>query len=160
MEAIIAITLGVAVAALVASLYAIYSVARVRGRITSILNAIIVNYKVTARLAEASRKPRRRYIVFEVQSTEPHGEKEVAKAIIRVAKEVLGEAGLTDSGIHVIAYYPERRIGVLRVKNTYKYQAMAILGMVRRIGGEPARIIPIYTSGTLKKALKRAGLRK
>lgn len=150
----------IAVAAFLTSLYALYIIMGIKRRFSSLLSAMSVNSKIIESIRETAKKPRKRYIVFEVQSGKNHSEKEVAKAIIEEAREVLGQTGLVDSGIHLVIYDAERRIGVLRVKNTYKYQALAILGMVRSIGDERVRLIPLYTSGTLKKALKRAGVRK
>lgn len=154
------VAIAVASVSLLVSLYTLYRVESLARRISRLISAASSEARVLKEFREAASKPRKRYIVFEVQSTREYSEKEVAKAIIAAAREVLGETGLVDSGLHLIAYYPERRIGILRVRNTYKYRALAILGLVRDIRGEKVRLVPLYTSGTLKKALKRAGVRK
>ncbi|MCE4600696.1 MAG: hypothetical protein F7C38_03945 [Desulfurococcales archaeon] len=139
----------------------IYSiVSRVRKTLKGLLTAASINHRIRKAVEETSQKPRRRYIVFTIETTENIDERSLARAIIKTAEEILGEVGLVDSGIHLVYYDPVKRLGVIRVKHLYKYHALAILGLVRDVNGVKIRILPLGTSGTLKKALKRVGARK
>ncbi len=135
-------------------------VSKIRKTLRGLLTAASINHRMRKAIEKTSQKPRRRYIVFTIETTERIEERDLAKAIVNTAEEVLGRVGLVDSGIHLVYYDPVKRLGVVRVKHLYKYHALAILGLVRDVNGAKIRILPLGTSGTLKKALKRVGARK
>ncbi len=97
------------------------------------------------------RRPRRRYIVFEVVPAGA-GREEVERAIEDAARAVLGLVGLADSAVKLVDYDESTGRGIVRVRHTYKYVALAVLGLVRSINGRPAMIVPIATSGTIRRA--------
>ncbi|MEB3846713.1 MAG: Rpp14/Pop5 family protein [Desulfurococcales archaeon] len=145
----------VALAAIITSIYALIEARRAKKYLLHLLKAASLQERLAKSLARVKEKPRKRYIVFRVETGRNIDEKDLAKAISEKFRVVLGEAGFTASGAHLVYYNPVLRAGVLRVRSDYKYPALAVLGMIREIGGERARIIPLGTSGTLRSALKR-----
>ena len=103
-----------------------------------------------------SRKPRRRYIVFTVISEGDLNEKRLQQEILRLSRKIIGSAGLANSGIQLIYFNPITRRGVLRVRAQYKNVALGILGLLREIDGEHVIVVPLITSGTIKRAKKIA----
>ena len=145
----------VALAAMITSIYALVEARRARKYLFYLLKATSLQERLAKSLAKVKEKPRKRYIVFRVETSGKINEKDLAKVISEKFRTVLGEAGFTASGAHLVYYDPVLRAGVLRVRSDYKYPALAVLGMIRRIGDERVRIIPLGTSGTLKSALRR-----
>ena len=111
--------------------------------------------RIARALAKAREKPRDRYIVFEVASAARPSLEDVEEAIRSTALSVLGVTGYVDSRLRLVDYDEASRRGILRVRNTYKYHALAILGLVREAGGVPVLIIPIATHGTIKGARRQ-----
>ena len=142
-------------AALALAAYSYRSVRGLGGLVEEVLEAAGGRERIARALARAREKPRDRYIVFEVASAARPSLEEVEEAITGVARSVLGASGLVDSRLRLIYYDESARRGILRVRNTYKYHALAILGLVRRAGGAPVMIIPLSTHGTIKSAKKR-----
>ncbi len=105
---------------------------------------------VRARRSLSSR-PRRRYIVFEVV---PGGfsEEEVRRAIEESASRVAGALGVSLSGLGLVEYDASTSRGILRVRREYKGLALAVLGLTRRAGGSRILVVPLATTGSLKRA--------
>ncbi|MCE4624461.1 MAG: hypothetical protein F7C35_01170 [Desulfurococcales archaeon] len=117
----------------------------------------------TARIRELSRirrilsrKPRRRYIVFTIISEADLNEKRLQQEIIRLSRRIIGSAGLANSGIQLVYFNPITRRGVLRVRAQYKNVALGVLGLLREVDGEHVIVVPLITSGTIKRAKKIA----
>ncbi len=142
-------------AALALAAYTQRSLRGLERLVEEVLEAAGSRERIARALARAREKPRDRYIVFEVASAARPRLEDVEEAIIGVARSVLGAAGLVDSRLRLVYYDESSRRGILRVRNTYKYHALAILGLVRRAGGAPVMIIPVSTHGTIKSARKR-----
>jgi len=151
-----AITLLAAIIAIIASLYAVYTARRTRSLLEGALEAASLRERIARSLAKARVRPKHRYIVFEVATTRRVPRDELAKKIREAAVKTLGLTGLVDSGLQLVEYDESTRRGILRVRHTYKYHALAILGLVREVGGERVLIVPLATSGTLRKARKEA----
>ena len=97
------------------------------------------------------RRPRRRYIVFEVVPARV-GREEVERAIEDTARSVLGLVGLADSALKLVEFNEATGRGVLRVRHTHKYVALAVLGLVRRAGGRQVMLVPLATTGSIRRA--------
>ncbi|MEM1927829.1 MAG: Rpp14/Pop5 family protein [Acidilobaceae archaeon] len=104
----------------------------------------------------SSRK--RRYIVFEATTTEHLATSEIAEALESTARRLLGDLGIAKGGFKLIDYDPRSRRGILRVKRDYKWHALAVLSLVRSISGKRVLLVPLFTTGTLRGARRRAGL--
>ena len=103
------------------------------------------------------RKPSKRYIVFEVVGG-PVEPGELENAIRGAFARLFGEPALGVSMLRLVEYHDDRMIGILRVRREYKYHALAALGLVRSVSGRRVLLVPLLTSGTLKRARRRAGL--
>ena len=103
---------------------------------------------------EKDFKIRRRYIVFTVISEHNISKRELEKAIREVVKELYGIIGLTKSDPQIIFYDPSVKRGVLRTGHLTSNILIASLSSVDNINGKEVLIIPIKTSGTLKRAKK------
>ncbi len=103
------------------------------------------------------RKPSKRYIVFEVVGG-PVEPKDLEDAIREAFARLFGEPALGVSMLRLVEYHDDRMVGILRVRREYKYHALAALGLVRSISGRRVLLVPVLTSGTLKRARRRAGL--
>ncbi len=99
-----------------------------------------------------SRRPRRRYIVFEVVPAGAVDAESLEEAVRSVLKELKGLSGLAEAGIKVVEYSPETGRGILRVRRGYKYIALAVLGLVRRVNGKKVLVLPLATTGSIKRA--------
>jgi len=99
-----------------------------------------------------ARKRGRRYVVFEVLGTEPVGFEELKGAIEGTVRRVYGELGSAMFGVKLIEYDEVRRRGVLRVRRDFKLYALAVLGLVRSSNGRRLLLIPLSTTGSLKRA--------
>jgi ribonuclease P/MRP protein subunit POP5 len=99
-----------------------------------------------------ARRRGRRYIVFEVLGTEPVGFEELRGAIEDTVRRVYGELGAVMFNVKLIEYDGVRRRGVLRVRRDFKLQALAVLGLVRSSNGRRLLLIPISTTGSLRRA--------
>ena len=103
-----------------------------------------------------SRKPKKRYIVFTIVSEADISEKRLQQELIRLTRRIIGTAGLANSGLQLVYYNPVTRRGVLRVRAQYKNLALGVLGLLREVDGEHIIVIPLTTSGTIKRAKKIA----
>jgi RNase P/RNase MRP subunit POP5 len=99
----------------------------------------------------ASRRGRR-YIVFEVLGTEPVKFEELRDAIMGTVRRVYGELGEARLRVKLIEYDEVRRRGILRVRREFKLQALAVLGLTRDFNGRRLLLVPISTTGSLKRA--------
>ncbi len=156
-DVMIAVAAGFA-AGIAASTLAVRPVRRRLERAAGLLELAL---KLEARYREASRaarrlsrKPRRRYIVFEVIPASVADAESLEETFRNVLKDLKGLTGLAEAGIKVIEYNPETGRGILRVRKGYKYLALAVLGLVRRINGERVLVLPLATTGSIKRARK------
>jgi ribonuclease P/MRP protein subunit POP5 len=101
---------------------------------------------------ELSRRPRRRYIVFKILSEKDVNERMIYQNLTVAARRLLGSSFLADSGFQLVYYNPLTKKGVIRVRDPYKYLAIGVLGLIRELGGGSALVIPILTTGTIKRA--------
>jgi len=107
-------------------------------------------------LSKLRAKRRRRYIAFYIvyEGNEPPSPQEVEKAIIRAIERLGGQLSVALGGVQLVYYDPERAAGVIRCTHDTKYVVLAAMGIIRKVGGKRAIIIPVRTSGTIKRAKK------
>ncbi len=105
-----------------------------------------------------AKKPgrvRKRYIVFAIISEHDLEKKEVEKAIRDTWRKVFGELSLARADPQLIYFEPSIQRGIIRVRHTYKKDCLAILGLIHEINNVKCILVPITTSGTLKRAQKK-----
>ena len=121
------------------------------------LAELAVSSRSLRALERASRKPRRRYIAFYmvVEDGVAPDPKALEASIRRSVERLAGMLGLAEANVSLAYYDPSRMVGIVRTTNTAKHVVLAALGMVRRVAGKRVLIVPVRTTGTIKRA-KRA----
>ncbi|MET1101405.1 MAG: Rpp14/Pop5 family protein [Pyrodictiaceae archaeon] len=103
-------------------------------------------------LRRLRRKARRRYIVFVVLSEEKYSPETLSKAIEEKVKELGGLLGAAEANVQLVYYDLKRDVGILRTNYHAKHLVLAALSLVRRIGSNRVMVIPLATTGTIKRA--------
>ncbi|MEN2999895.1 MAG: Rpp14/Pop5 family protein [Acidilobaceae archaeon] len=98
------------------------------------------------------KKERRRYVVFEAVTAERLTKEEVNKAFVGAMRELYGELGLIASRARLVEYDEERRRGAVRVRRAFRDHVLGALGYVKEVGGKRARLVPIATTGSVRRA--------
>jgi len=104
----------------------------------------------------ASRRPKRRYIVFRVVSGSEVNERGLNLALLQAARRLVGASVVADSGLQLVYYNPITMKGVLRVRGEYRNLAFGVLGIVRSVGDTRVVLLPLTTAGTIKRARRLA----
>jgi ribonuclease P/MRP protein subunit POP5 len=101
-------------------------------------------------------KRRRRYIAFYIayEGSEPPSPQDVEKALLRAVERLGGQIAVALGGVQLVYYDPEKAAGIVRCTHDTKYIVLAAMGLVRRIGQQKAIIVPVRTTGTIKRAKK------
>lgn len=102
-----------------------------------------------------SRKPRKRYIVFEVIGG-PVEPEDLEEAIRNSFVTLFGAPALSVSMIRLAEFDERNMRGILSVRREFKYHALAALALVRRVKDRRVFLVPVLTSGTIKRARKKA----
>lgn len=109
------------------------------------------------KFSSAFKKPnklRKRYIVFSVISGEKLSKKEIEESIRKKIGKIYGIIGVAKTDPQVVFYDPSIKKGIIRTSHKEKELVIAALSLVREINGKKALIIPLKTTGTIKKAKK------
>lgn len=105
------------------------------------------------RSSALKRRLRKRYMIFEVLSEGYLRRDELEKELRSTFRNLFGELHLARSSLS-IQYYDERlRIGILKYNHVYRFKVLVALGLIRRVGSLKTMLIPIRTTGTLRRAL-------
>lgn len=98
-------------------------------------------------------KNRKRYVVLQIISEEPLSDIEELNSLFMSAlKNCLGEITFAECKPHIVYYNSKRKRLVLRSYNQCIDKIIACLGSLRVYENKKMLIIPIRTTGTLKKA--------
>lgn len=100
------------------------------------------------------KKPRKRYIIFTVISTSKLSIKEIEDSVRTKFAELYGKSSLFKASPRLVFFDEVTGRGVFRVTHTYVNHLVASMGLVKEISGVDCLIIPLRTTGTLKKARK------
>ncbi len=121
----------------------------------SLISGLNIERKIRDLSKQYSLRPKKRYIVFEVFPSGISFEK-IKTSIYEVAEKVLGYKGISEARMKLIYYDEEKARGILRIRREHKYMALAVLGLIRNIDGSEVLVIPITTTGSLKRAKELA----
>ncbi len=143
------ILLVLSIAILIVSVYLLYNNLKMYRKALLLLK-LRIGDEVLARTG----KLRKRYIVFAVISQTRYSKKEINEAIRTTFKHLFGEAILAKADPYIVYYDPGVMRGVIRVSHIYKNHVLAVLSLTPKITGLDALILPIKTTGTIKKARK------
>lgn len=108
--------------------------------------------KLLASKTTTIKKPRKRYIVFSLVSEDKLSLESIDKAIRDTLIKYYGESIYGKASPRVILFDENTGRGILRVSHLFVDHAIATLGLVKEIEGKRCLIIPIRTTGTLRKA--------
>ncbi len=120
------------------------------------LSLVLSSYTAEKLLDYIARRRRRRYIAFCI-STEDGVQldpNKVERTIIEAMTRLGGVLGVAEAKPQLVYYDAKSNCGVFRVTYMSKHLAIAAMGFVRNIGGKKVVIIPLRTSGTVKRAKK------
>lgn len=150
MELILALALAVSYACIALLLARVRRLEHRVSALSGLLEKAVSFDRVVRKLERAVRKPRKRYIVFRVVSEKPVDPGSVGRAITDKFREVVGEAGYTLARPKLVQGGDD--CWILRVRHTYKNHAVAVLGLIREVDGIRVILVPVATSGTIKRA--------
>ncbi len=109
-------------------------------------------YEKILKIKSLKKKPRRRYIVFEIVSSEPITFAELDTCIKSNIRELLGILGSSQISYKLIEYDEKTKRGIIRTDSASKNTIIAVMGLSREISGKRILIIPLRITGTVKKA--------
>ncbi len=153
MELVLALALVASYACIALLLVRVRRLERRVSMLAGLVEKAVSFDRVVRKLERAMRKPRKRYIVFRVVSEEPIDPESVERAIADKFREVVGEVGYTLARPRLIQGGGD--CWILRVRHTYKNHAIAVLGLVREVDGVRVLLVPVATSGTIRRARSR-----
>ncbi len=142
----IALALSIASILAIAVLYS--SIRRLREQVK-----LIVSRKVEEALSRTKRI-RKRYIVFTIISEHEFNRKEIEKAVRRKLAVLYGLINLAKADPQLVFYDPKLKRGIIRTSHIMKDYVIAALTTTREINGKKLLIIPVKTTGTIKRAKK------
>lgn len=97
--------------------------------------------------------PRKRYVAFTVEAG-PSAPPPSRAAMVEALDAACASAGLPE-GRRLTTF--DGRCGIVRCTNTDRDAILSALGAIVAVGGAPARVVPVATSGTIKKAKSHLG---
>lgn len=98
------------------------------------------------------KKPRRRYIVFTTLCESSVSRVGVEKSIREKIAEYYGQGTLHKASPHVVFFDEKTGRGIVRVLHTCVDHVVAVMGFIKNIEEVKCIVIPIRTTGTLKRA--------
>ena len=123
------------------------------------LAAALASLEAETALERVRRKRRRRYIVFHLVSEDGYPPPEdVEKAILQAVEKLAGQLTVALGRVQLVYYHPDIGAGIIAASHDTKYVVLAALGLVRRINGKRVVVVPVRTTGTIKRAKRALGL--
>lgn len=128
--------------------------------IASLIIAILVYSKydrlkklVLARFIKQDRRRiRKRYVVLRLVSSDVLKKEEVEDALSKVFIRFFGEAGYVKANPKLVFFDEKRGSCIVRINHIYVRALVSILWMIRDINGKECLVIPVKTTGTIRKA--------
>ncbi len=99
-------------------------------------------------------KLRKRYLVFAILTEQRIDKKSLEEAIRTHWVRFFGEKSLIKTDPQLIYYDPSVKRGVIRVAHLYKDELIALMSTIKKIGEADCLLVPLKTTGTIKKARK------
>ncbi len=98
------------------------------------------------------RKPRKRYVVFQVVSEKPVKKEDVEKVFHETFKELFGILGEGESNPKLVFYDEVSMRGIVRFVHIQKSKVFFTFAMVSEVSKGKLGFIPLKTTGTLRRA--------
>ncbi len=108
----------------------------------------VVRVKIPVKLRERSR-----YIAFIVDSSQPEvilSRKMIEKVFWWKILENIGEIEAGKTGLRLIKWDENKKIGIIKCNAKYKYLVSGVLSLIQHLGKIKVNVIPLLTSGTIK----------
>lgn len=119
------------------------------------LRSIRLRNIILAKLVKPSGKRiRRRYVVIKLVSRDALRKEEVEEALSIVFTKVFGEVGYVKANPQLIYFDGNRGSCIVRVNHTHVKALLSVVWMIRSINNKQCLMIPVKTTGTIKKAYK------
>ncbi len=99
-----------------------------------------------------SKKRRKRYLVFRVISEKRIVFDEIEKTIKRTMSNLYGAPSIKESMLSLVYYNEATGYGILRMDSEWKNRVIASFGFARSYMDKKLLIIPIRSTGTIKRA--------
>jgi ribonuclease P/MRP protein subunit POP5 len=101
-----------------------------------------------------SLKQKKRYVVFEIESSKKFSYSDL-KSLIEIAlKDFLGQLGLSKSSSMLVKEKFKDNKFIIKTNHTYVDECKAALILIKKIKNESVIVKSLTVSGTLKKAAK------
>lgn len=102
--------------------------------------------------SEVVKKLRRRYVVFSAICEDRVGFSELQEAVSSKFCELFSENMYYKASPQLVLFDENTQRGVYRVTHLYLDYLIAALGLVKSVRGRKCILVPLRTTGTLKKA--------
>lgn len=119
------------------------------------LNKLVKVYTSILRVRESElvvKKLRKRYVVFTAICEEKVKFEDLAEAVSSKFRELFSESTYYKASPQLVFFDENTQRGVYRVTHVYLDHLIAALGLVKKIRDKNCIVIPLRTTGTLKKA--------
>jgi RNase P/RNase MRP subunit POP5 len=92
---------------------------------------------------------RKRYILFGFSGPETR-EEAFKRALYAEALSFFGELGLSQAALKLVSYDTASKKGIIRCERAHLDDVLGFLALLSALGGSPARIRALKSSGTIK----------
>lgn len=92
---------------------------------------------------------KKRYVMFRLEG-QRLDEERLKRALYAEALKFFGEYGLSHAALKLISFDAGKNVGVLRCERGHQDNVLGFLALVSSLGGSPARLVSLKSSGTLK----------
>lgn len=115
-------------------------------------------YRATRELLKpkerSAKRIRKRYIVFSVLCESRAKSEEVHKAIEKAFLEYYGKSAFHKASPYLVLFDEASQRGIYRVSHMFVDHVIASMGLIKEINSSKCIIVPLRTTGSLKKAGK------
>lgn len=99
-------------------------------------------------------RERKRYVIFKVISEEDKrfSKEEILRSCLYAIRSFLGDKGMSDANVYLINWNENLGLGILKTTHKTKDDIVAALSLLSTINETKVSVIPLNTTGTIKKA--------
>lgn len=99
-------------------------------------------------------RERERYIIFKVisEGNKEFSKEEILKGCLYAIRSFLGDKGMSDANVYLIDWNENLGVGILKTTHKTKDDVIVALSLLSTINETKISVIPLNTTGTIKKA--------
>lgn len=105
-------------------------------------------------IKSAKKKLKKRYVVIRIVSKEILKKEEVEEAVSKAFIRVFGEMNYVKANPQLIYFDEKGGSCIVRVNHTYVRALLSVLWMINNINNKHCLMIPIKTTGTIRRAYR------